>query len=185
VSQYLQGRRRPPAAGYAGVMRTRKSRLRAGVGYAVVGAACMVVAATAYGGYRLYFGVPLRIDVTAEKVLVDTQWFGEYCSPVSRIRLTDLQNERRVWEVVSSEEDGATAVWYFALVPGRNLRPEHLPEGFEWSIPADGASFLLEPGRRYRIDVWGTNVWHHSSRTFVLRTPDARESKRQRRITTA
>ena len=148
-------------------MRTRTQRfLRAASWFALV-ASVMVVVFVGHVGWRLHYGVSLRVVVNADRILVDTQQLGEYYSALSRIRVTDPQDRRTVWEVVSTSESGLSPVWTFDLVSGDNHLPGRLSQTFRTTIPSGGGQFKLKPGRRYRVDVWGPSVRHHNARMFI------------------
>ena len=119
------------------------------------------------------FGVPLQVDVENGAIWVDTQVLGEYYTSLSRIRLTDTKTGATVWEATSIQNDGLTPVWKFSLIPGENELPERLVAGFRTIVPEHKATFVLTPGRRYRIDVWGANWLHHNARSFVAPTSQA------------
>ena len=125
------------------------------------------LALSGYVLYLLVFGVPLRVAVQHGTVCVDTQTLGEYGTGLSRIRVSDAATHAIVWEATSVERDGLTSVWTFLLVPGKNAVPARIAPGFHTVVPEHEAGFVLQPGRSYRVDVWGTSVLHHNSRTFV------------------
>ena len=121
----------------------------------------------AYLVYCLYFGIPLEVKVKDGAISVDTQELGEYYSALSRIRVSDTETGATVWEAKSVELDGLTPVWKFSLVVGENVVPKEISKGFRTVVPITGSAFVLRPGGRYRIDIWGSSTLHHNSRRFV------------------
>jgi hypothetical protein len=119
-----------------------------------------------YVGWRLYYGVPLRVTVMPGEVLIDTRTFGEYRTAISRLRLIDDQSGAIVWEAMSMAADGTSGVSTFTLRAGLNESPERLAKEFRTTIPAT-EKFTIQSGRRYKIRVWGSTTRHRNTRTFV------------------
>ena len=117
--------------------------------------------------YGFYFGIPLKVEVQDGAISVDTQEFGEYYTALSRIRVSDTDTGATVWEVKSTEADELTPVWRFSLVVGENEVPKEIEGGFRTVVPVTGSSFVLRPGSRYRIDIWGSSILRHNSRRFI------------------
>ena len=152
-------------------MRTRRRRILTVLGWLVLVGTVAVVVLIGYGGWRLNYGIPLRVDVRADRIIVDTQRLGEYYSALSRIRVSDPVDSRTLWEATSTAENGLSHVWTFTLVSGENQPPKRLSETFRTTVPVGGGEFMLEAGRRYRVDVWGPSERHHNARTIVVPVP--------------
>lgn len=100
-------------------------------------------------------------QIDGDEIVVDVQFLGEYPSPVSRIRLTDLATGSTVWEVDKLGE-GVPQMRRVILTVGTNpILPETVEgEGFRVVHP-QSKSFQLEAGRRYKIHLLGFEalVW--------------------------
>lgn len=111
---------------------------------------------------------PLRLHVSVRTVLIDVQTLGEYPTSVARLRLLDDQNNTVVWEIASN--GSAPQLARFSLGIGDN--PVQLPDvcsGTYRVVAPDAPTFVLQAGRTYRIDVWGTGtLLSRRTATFVL-----------------
>ena len=148
-------------------MRTRSQRALAILRWGIVVGLALSVMFVFYIGWRLYYSMPLTVDAKVDKVIVDTQRFGEYSTEISRVRLSDAEDRNVVWEAVSTDDDGMSSVWRFVLISGDNQVPEKLLKKFRTITPMSNDGFVLKAGRRYRIEIWGPSEHHHNARSFI------------------
>jgi len=112
---------------------------------------------------------PLRLLEKSTGVTVDVQTLGEYQTTIHRIRLTDRSEQRVVWEIAA--RSGTPQIHSLTFVAGANPATIRDVQAGEYTvlIPEAGASFVLELGRQYTIEVWGSNSdATRASATFQL-----------------
>jgi hypothetical protein len=118
---------------------------------------------------------PLQVQRAGDLFVVDVQTLGEYMTSVGRIRLRT--GDEVVWEVRARGR--VPQIWTFGLRVGENSRvpvcgggprtscegPEIL-EGYQQVSPST-ASFVLERGRCYVLEVWGNESWWSRASTTI------------------
>lgn len=111
---------------------------------------------------------PLRVHVSGRTVLVDVQTLGEYPTSVARLRLLDDQSRTVVWAIDSN--GSAPRLARFSLQVGDNpVQPPDVMSGTYKVVAPAASTFVLQAGRSYRIEVWGTgSVLSRRTATFVL-----------------
>ena len=99
---------------------------------------------------------PLRVTMRPGAVVIDMQTLGEYPSDVARVRLTDVASNRVVWEVKGRDEPQLGRV---QLSVGENVAAiSDVRHGsYDVLAPAGSGTFKLEAGKRYVVEVWGTD----------------------------
>jgi hypothetical protein len=92
---------------------------------------------------------------TSNGVTVDVQTLGEYQTSIARVRLTDVERQSVVWEVFARSR--APQLHEIVLSHGTNrVLPAEVGLGtYNVIVPEGTATFTLESGRNYRIEVWG------------------------------
>jgi hypothetical protein len=100
------------------------------------------------------------------EVVVDVQTLGEYSTTITRVRLTDLNQSRVVWEIVT--ERGTPQIHDFALKLNDNSIMLDAQYGdYRVLVPIGASHFALRKGVTYRIELWsGKTVLTKTSGTF-------------------
>ena len=100
---------------------------------------------------------PLRVMHEKDGVVVDVQSLGEYPTNVTRIRITDTATGRTVWEVVP----GSSGLQFNTILLRAGANKTDQPEFFRGTVKVitpNGATFTLEPQKRYEVMVWGSGT---------------------------
>jgi hypothetical protein len=89
-------------------------------------------------------------------VRLDVQTLGEYPTTVTEVRIIDTQSNSVVWEVNANSEK--PQIREIVLKPGINstvLDAGH-SRAYEVRVPKSSATFTLQSGRTYAVEVQGT-----------------------------
>jgi hypothetical protein len=100
----------------------------------------------------------IRLEHAGASVVVHVETLGEYPTTIRRVQIKEISTGKVVYELLA--ENGAPQIYNFKLVPGENSTHLADPEPGSYRIdePNGQNSFLLEPGVRYRLKIWG-NGW--------------------------
>ena len=114
-------------------------------------------------------GPPLRLSSESSKIVVDLQKLGEYGSTVARLRITDVQENRVVWEIVGNDQP---QLGQLHLYLGENSSmPNDVRHGdYRVVVPQHEKSFRLEPGKEYRVEAWRKDNAAHLRTEGLFRT---------------
>lgn len=96
---------------------------------------------------------PLELQrIDGDKVVVRLETLGEYPSPIRRIKLSDTSSGSVIWEIQARTT--IPQIWQVSLRAGVN--PTIL-RGYDYQVlhPKRSRSFHLDPGKDYKIRVWG------------------------------
>jgi hypothetical protein len=110
-------------------------------------------------------GPHVEVKGEAGAVVVDTQFLGEYPSPVRHVRLSDSHGI--VWEIVAKNK--TPEMHWLKLRLGENPAALKDYDDYRTVVPAIGQSFVVAPDVRYSIEVWGKRPWS-TRRAFVIRS---------------
>jgi hypothetical protein len=97
----------------------------------------------------------LQLKQEAGAAVLDFSILGEYPEAISRIRLSEAEGGRVIWEVKGGQI--VPRLWDVRLVPGENQAQLEGFGGDRYQVvtPARGMAFRLQYGRRYRVEAWG------------------------------
>ena len=97
---------------------------------------------------------PLRVSVTENYAVVDVSTLGEYPTTIKRVRLSDLNKHKVVWEVDSG---GSTVqIHGFRLANGANPVNVQCDYGSFRVTQPSAENFILHGNTNYRLEVWGS-----------------------------
>jgi hypothetical protein len=114
-------------------------------------------------------GPPLRLSSESSKIIVDLQKLGEYGSNVARLRITDVQENRVIWEIVGNDQP---QLGQLHLYIGENSStPNDIRHGnYQVVVPGHEKSFRLERGKEYRVEAWSRDHAPRCRTEGVFRT---------------
>lgn len=106
-----------------------------------------------------------EVRETPEGVVVEVKRLGEYPSAVKRLRLIRAGYGEPVFEIAGARDD-TFEIWEIRLDRGWN---DMTPWRQRHSVlyPSSGR-FWLQPGERYRLEIWGSPEWKHRRVEFVM-----------------
>jgi hypothetical protein len=97
---------------------------------------------------------PLSILRDGSDVVVGMGSLGEYPTTVARMRLSEMNSGKVVWEVRS--ENSTTQLHGFRLSAGQNPTDIGTYHGrYHVAVPERSGSFELRSGVKYRLEAWG------------------------------
>lgn len=108
---------------------------------------------------------PFRLFRIGNDVVIDVQTLGEYPTTVNRIRLSELNRAKIVWEVKT--QHGTPQIHEFSLKADENfpaLEPQY--GDYRTVVPNGEGRFILRKGTKYRIEVLTGSVLTKRSATF-------------------
>jgi hypothetical protein len=110
---------------------------------------------------------PLRLERSGSTLTAHVETLGEYETTVGRIRIQESDSDKVVFEAVAARR--APQIFNFVLAAGANRTNLMGDEGSAYSVvePSKETTFMLHPGVRYRITVWGDS-WTFRRADFVL-----------------
>jgi len=116
-----------------------------------------------------YFATPFAIDVEGVQAKIDVSTLGEYPTSVSRIRLSERDSGKVLWELASGQR--VPQIWDFTLRMG--LNPVELVDAaqnhmYQVVRPKGASSFELRKHVAYRVELWNQGGWWRTSKTFSL-----------------
>ena len=115
-------------------------------------------------------GAPFEIKVKGRSAQVDVSTLGEYPTSVSRIRLSETDSHKVVWEIVAGKQ--VPQIWGLTLKVGANpAKLARIFAGREYRLvrPQKQPSFILRENVRYRLEMWNQGGWWRSSKEFEFR----------------
>jgi len=96
----------------------------------------------------------LYIGHNGPTVSINVSTLGEYPTTITRLRLSDFNSKRVLWEVEA--KDGEAQSHGFTLHKGENAtEPATDFGGYQVVTPSRSATFTLSSGREYKIEAWG------------------------------
>jgi hypothetical protein len=141
------------AKGYAEPVSNAKRRTLITCSYVLC---ALVVLYGLWIGVRWIWSPPLRINRTESKIAIDTSFFGEYPTTVSRIRMSDVHNRTVLWEIQAATPD--TQIRGFSLNEGANpvlIKPTY--GSYRLVVPSNSATFTLSNSSVYELELWAGN----------------------------
>jgi hypothetical protein len=111
---------------------------------------------------------PLRLKQADGKVYIDVQTLGEYQTTVARIRLTDGATDNVLWELQAA--GGIPQIHGFALAGGRNsvVLRDVASGTYEVVVPIGRDFFELTTERKYRLQIWGSDLNEVPAETEII-----------------
>lgn len=108
---------------------------------------------------------PLKISVNGSSAVVDVSTLGEYPTTVKRVRVSDINKHKVVWELDS--QDSVPQVHEFRLSAGTNPVDVHADHGSFKVISPSTATFTLNRDTEYKLELWGTkSIFSKSTARF-------------------
>lgn len=113
---------------------------------------------------------PIRLEQSGNLLVVDVETLGEYQTTVGRVRITDDASGRVVLEESAKRgllDKAAAQIHNFRLTLGENPTNVIEPESGSYEViePRGRNSFILQPGVKYRLRIWGDS-WTYRSISF-------------------
>jgi hypothetical protein len=118
-------------------------------------------------GSIAYFATPFAIDVQGAQAKIDVSTLGEYPTSVSRIRLSERDSGKVLWELASVQR--VPQIWDFTLSMGPNsVELVDAAQNHKYRVvhPTGASSFELRRRVAYRVELWNQGGWWRTSKTF-------------------
>lgn len=109
---------------------------------------------------------PLKIEQHSGLIKFSAATLGEYPTPVSHIRLSDLVNDKVVWELIA--ETGSPQIWGFDLRLGENPPIIQNVIGGKYKIlkPESKGPFTLRKDSNYKLEIWNESGFRSAAAEF-------------------
>jgi hypothetical protein len=115
-----------------------------------------------------------EIEVKGRVARVDVSTLGEYPTSVSRIRLSEADSHKVLWEIVAGKQ--VPQIWGLTLNVGANpVKLARIFAGRDYRLisPQNKSTFVLRENVRYRLEMWNQGGWWRSSKEFEFASTTA------------